>query len=384
MSRCGTQFAISIDELKEMAHGQTRQLCQHLLPNGRENTGYWETSNITDQHTGSYSLKVNLTGANRGLWTDFGAAKGSPDRGGNMIQLVAMVKFNGRIGDACSWLRSWLGLDHLDPGRLATEKAKASRAAAANAVAAEERAGLNRRKAHGMWLSAVPIPDTPAEKYLCSRGLDFRKAGLNAPAVLRFHPEIYCTETRSKLPAMVAAINDLAGAHLGTHRTWIQPNGSGKAALVEAKKSIGKYQGGFIHLWKGEHRCHLRDLPPTAPVVVSEGIEDGLSAVLAKPSIRCIAGISLSNIGSLELPPQCPVHLLRQRDTKERAIDAFEGAVARLQERGYNVFLIDPPVGVKDYNDALMGSPQPQPSQPGSGEQEDPDGDPNDSSGGDV
>jgi hypothetical protein len=56
---------------------------------------------------------------------------------------------------------------------------------------------------------------------------------------------------------MIATIVGLDGRHKGTHRTWLQPDGSGKATLVEAKKSLGKYRGGFIPLWKGEHRCAL-------------------------------------------------------------------------------------------------------------------------------
>jgi ABC-type cobalamin/Fe3+-siderophores transport system ATPase subunit len=48
---------------------------------------------------------------------------------------------------------------------------------------------------------------------------------------------------------------NLEGRHIATHRTYLQPNGNGKATLLEAKKAIGKYQGGFIPLWKGEHDC---------------------------------------------------------------------------------------------------------------------------------
>jgi hypothetical protein len=215
----------------------------------------------------------------------------------------------------------------------------------------------NRRKAHHLFLSAAPYPGTIVETYLCSRGIDFRKAGLDAPGAIRFHPEVYCAETRSKLPAMLATIVGLDGRHLGTHRTWLEPDGSRKAALVEAKKSLGKYQGGFIPLWKGAHRCSLKDLPPGTPIYVSEGIEDGLSVALARPSARVIAAVSLSNIGSLELPDHCPIHILGQRDEKMKAIEAFEGALARLQERGYAVFLVYPPDGFKDYNDVLRGTP---------------------------
>jgi hypothetical protein len=355
-NRHGVQNLISIDELKEIANGQIRAIVQHILPNGRENCGYWEVGSIAGEQ--GQSLKVNLNGGMRGMWTDFSAAKGSPQRGGNVIQLVAQVNFGGNVGKACQWLRSWLGLDNLPPDRLAKQKAEAAKQAEISATNATEKAERNRRRAHALYINAVPYAGTIAEAYMVARGLDFRKAGLNAPGAIRFHPEVYCAETGTKLPAMLAPIIALDGRHLGTHRTWLAADGSGKAMLSEAKKSIGKYQGGFIPLWKGEHDTRWKDTPQGTPIYVSEGIEDGYSAVLARPSIRCIAGVSLSNMGSLELPPHCPIHILGQRDEKMQAIEAFEAAVARLQERGHAVFLIYPPVGYKDYNDVLRGTPR--------------------------
>jgi hypothetical protein len=358
MSRCGTQFAISIDELKELANVQIRPICQHILPNGRENCGYWEVGSIEGER--GASLKVNLRGATRGLWTDFSAAKGTPSYSGNVIQLVAQVRFGGNVGEACKWLRRWLGIDDLDPNALAASKAKAQRAAEKSELEAVEKAEKNRRRAHKLFLDAAPYPDTIVETYLCSRSIDFRKAGLKAPGAIRFQPNTYCAEVRKDAPAMVAPIVGLDGLHKGTHRTWLQSDGSGKATLVEAKKSIGKYMGGFIPLWKGAHKCGLKDLPARTPIYVSEGIEDGLSVALARPELRIIAGVSLSNIGSLELPDGCPVYLLAQRDEKMRALEAFETALGRLQERGYAVFLVYPPDGFKDYNDVLRGTPRDQ------------------------
>jgi hypothetical protein len=346
------QSLISIDELKELANGQVRSIVSHLLPNGRENCGYWECGSIEGEK--GQSLKVNLNGALRGMWTDFSAPKGTPERAGNILQLVAAVRFNHDIGKACSWARSWLGLDHLDPERLATEKAKARRQAKRNLDDAVAKAENNRRRALQLYLSAEPLPGTLAETYLCSRGIDLRKAALRSPGSLKFKADVYCAETQSHLPAMVAAVTNLAGRHIATHRTYLQADGSGKAALLEAKKAIGKYQSGFIPLWKGKHDCPMGELPPGTPIYVSEGIEDGLSVALARPSLRVIAAISLSNLGSLELPVSCPIHILGQRDEKMRAIEAFAAAVQRLQEKGHAVFLIYPPRGVKDYNELLQ------------------------------
>jgi hypothetical protein len=351
-----TQFrnVIEIDDLKELANGQVRSIAAHLLPNGRENCGYWETSSVADARTGKYSLKVNLSGAMRGMWTDFAAPKGTRERAGNILQLIAAVKFGHDLGAACKWAKSWLGIDNLDPSRLATEKAKARRAAKANLAEAAEKAEKNRRRALQLYLSAEPLPGTLAETYLCSRGIDLRRAGLAAPGSLKFQAACFCAETQSKLPAMIAAVVNLEGRHIATHRTYLAADGHGKATLLEAKKALGKYQGGFIPLWKGSSDKPLGELKPGTPIYVSEGIEDGLSVALARPSLRVIAAISLSNLGGLELPQSCPIHILGQRDEKMQAIDAFAASVARLQEKGHQVFLIYPPAGVKDYNELLQ------------------------------
>jgi hypothetical protein len=137
VSRCGTQFALSIDEIKEIANGQCRQIVMHLLPNGRESCGYWEVGSVEGEP--GQSLKINLTGASRGQWTDFSAPPRTKERAGNILQLIAAVKFGHNIGEALKWARSWCGLDGLDPNRLATEKAKARRAAKANLEASAPR-----------------------------------------------------------------------------------------------------------------------------------------------------------------------------------------------------------------------------------------------------
>jgi len=339
---------ISIDELKELANGNVRSLASHLLPNGRENCGFWEVGSIAGEK--GQSLKVNLTGNNRGLWTDFSAAKGSPGYSGNLIQLTAHVMFGGDVGDAIRYLKSWLGIDDMDPERLAKVKARAVQQARDHAKEAAKEREKKRARAHQLFLSGVPIPGTPAEAYLCERGIDLRGAGMAAPGSLRFHPEVWCAEVHRKLPAMLAAIVGLDGRHLGTHRTYLRADGRDKAQLGEAKKALGNFKSGFIPLWKGAQRCSMKDLKPGTRIYASEGIEDGLSVALVRRPERIIAAVSLSNIGNLDLADRCPLYILGQRDEKLQAIEALEAAVARHQEAGREVFLVTPPEGFKDYN----------------------------------
>jgi hypothetical protein len=157
---------------------------------------------------------------------------------------------------------------------------------------------------------------------------------------------------------MVAAIVDLEGRHIATHRTWIAPDGKGgwtKADLEEPKKVLGSFKGGCIRLWKGEPRT-LAELEPGSDVWASEGIEDGLSAAIAKPEIRVVAGVTLGNLGEIQLPEQLGrLIIIGQRDTNPKTLEALERAVGRQQERGHEVWLTPPPAGgFKDVNEALM------------------------------
>lgn len=345
--------AIAIDELKELANGQVRSLARELLPNGRESCGFWEVGSIAGER--GQSLKLNLTGANRGLWTDFSAAKGTPEYSGNLIQLAAQVMFGGDVGDAIRWMRSRLGLDDLDPDRLSKVKAQARKAARDNAEEAAKAKKKTRGRAHHLFISSAPMPGTLVETYLCARGLDLRGLGLGAPGSIRYHPEAWCSEVQRKMPCMVAAIMALDGRFLSAHRTYLRSDGKDKAAVAEAKKSWGSYKddGGFIQLWKGKHKCTLRELPKGTPIYMSEGIEDGLSAAVADPSLRVIAAVSLANMRNVALPDDCPLYILTQRFEKQEETDSFEAALEAHQSRGREVYLVPPPEGFKDFNEPI-------------------------------
>lgn len=351
----GRKFAIEIDEIKSLANMRVLSLAKHLLPNGRENCGFWEVGSVAGER--GQSLKLNLAGGNKGLWTDFSAAKGDPSYSGNLIQLVAQVRFGGNVGEAIKWLISWLGIDGLDPERLGTVKAQARKAARDAAADAAKEGEKKRARAHGLFLSGVPIAGTPAETYLCARGIDLRALGLAAPGSLRFHPEVPCIEAGRdakgqirKLPAMIAAVVGFDGRHLATHRTWLRADGRDKADLTEAKKAMGAFKGGFIPVWKGEQRCSLKGLKPTTKIYASEGIEDALSVAIARPEERIISAVSLSNLRNLELPAGCPLYLLGQRDEEMQALDSFDAAVSAHQEQGREVYIVPPPAGYKDWN----------------------------------
>jgi hypothetical protein len=358
MSREGSSptFAISIDELKALASAQAAAIARWCLPNGREDGPYWRSGSIADEP--GQSLAVTLQGADQGMWCDHAAS--GPEGGGNILQLIAWTRYGGSIKDAIAAAISFLGLDGMDPGRLATVRAEARAKAARSADAGERQREDRRRSALGLYLRGLPIADTPAENYLKGRGIDLRAMG-HAPRCLAFSPNVYNVEAGRELPCMLAAVVDLDGRHIATHRTWLAPDawgGWGKADLAAPKMALGGFGGGFIPLWKGACRKPMKDLDAGTAVLVSEGIEDGLTAAAARPESRVIAAISLGNIGKLRLPEQIgPLVILAQRDAPgSKAVDALERAIAELQERGIDVRLAMPPVGVKDVNELVRAA----------------------------
>jgi hypothetical protein len=348
-------FAVSIDLIKARANADVRGIAAELLPNGREECGYWRTGSIADEP--GQSLAVTLAGPDQGMWCDH-ACRGTAQGGGDIIQLVEHAAFRGDRGQAIAWLKSRLGLDNLDPGRLRKLQAEAAEHQAEASRQADQARERNRRNAQNIFLLAQPIAGTPVELYLRTRGIDLARLG-RAPRSLGFHPELYCKEAERKLPAMVAAIVGLDGRYMATHRTWLAPDGKGgwvKADLEEPKKVLGSFKGGCIRLWKGASSRTLAELEAGSDVWAAEGIEDGLSAAIAKPELRVVAGVTLGNLGEIELPEQLGrLIIIGQRDTNPKTLEALERAIGAQQECGRQVWLTPPPAGgFKDVNEALQ------------------------------
>ncbi|MDX3883593.1 MAG: toprim domain-containing protein [Sphingomonas sp.] len=359
---------------------RARSLAPELLPNGRLDGAHWRCGNVAGDH--GQSLCVDVDGPMIGHWRDFAACTGMTDAAGDMLDLVAAVRFGGRKKDAIAWARSWLGMDDLDPARLATERAQLRERQRSASLEAQAKAEKMLRLARGLFLppgrgqgGAVPIPGTPADAYLAARGILIERMEVadrngelrrHAPGALAFHPAVICNQAGAgvRLPAMIARILDGEGQHVATHRTWLAEGADGrwrKAPVPDPKKTIGRYQdargGAYIPLWKGVCRKTLAEIDAGTDVYVSEGIEDGLSVALMRPELRVIAAVALSNMGNIVLPPQAGrLVVIRQNDASDsKAAAALEKAIARQQARGREVAAICPPPEFKDFNDWLMG-----------------------------
>jgi hypothetical protein len=120
-----------------------------------------------------------------------------------------------------------------------------------------------RARALSVWREARAAAGTIVEAYLASRSLAFLPL-----QCLRFHPDCPHPSGR-RLPAMVALVEHCDRGPVGIHRTYLRPDGSGKASINPAKASLGPIAGGAVQ---------LAIIQPDRWTLIAEGLETALSA----------------------------------------------------------------------------------------------------------
>lgn len=205
---------------------------------------------------------------------------------------------------------------------------------------AEARAEAKRRaeQARQLWSEAEPITGTAAETYLRGRGLT-----CPLPPTLRFHPMAWHGPTATRHPAMLALVEGTDG--FAVHRTYVRPDGAGKAGLAGGDKLLlGNASGGAVRLTGGPGR-----------LVVCEGLESALSlscGLLDGPA-AIWAALSTAGLRALRLPRQ-PGRLTIACDGDPPGRDAARALAEKAHAAGWQVGILDPGDG-RDFNDNLTG-----------------------------
>ena len=191
-------------------------------------------------------------------------------------------------------------------------------------------------QARAIWSEALPIEGTMAETYLRVRGIT-----CSLPKTLRYHPNCWHRATAKRYPAMVAAVqgNKLAAIH----RTFLRPDGSGKADVEIPKMMLGSTAGASVRLTEGRES-----------LVVCEGIETALSlsSGLLRVPAAIWAALSTSGMRNLSLPPQAG-QLTIAPDGDKAGREAASALAARADALGWRVTLLPAPEGL-DWNDVLV------------------------------
>jgi hypothetical protein len=140
---------------------------------------------------------------------------------------------------------------------------------------------------------------------------------------------------------MVAPVM-LHGRIVAVHRTFLHPDGAGKAHLDPDKMTLGPVKGGAVHL------------VAAGPILaVSEGIESGLSYMQATGTPTW-AALSASGIQNLILP-DIVREVVIAVDPDPVGIMAAHAAARRWISEGRRVSIARPPLGC-DFNDLARAS----------------------------
>lgn len=246
-------------------------------------------------------------------------------------------------------------------------------------------------KARTLFKHSLPAHGSIAETYLKSRGIDPSKLPAGVLLQLRFCASIpywHTPDNKSgpkligNFPALIAPMQNEARIVQGVHITYLKPDGTGKIELQDngkklpSKKMKGKPWG-----------CAIRLGPSARLMVFSEGIENGLSSLIAKPDWPVWVGGSLGNLAGagqnvqgkphpvrpgaklptvlpsftrpgLQPPKDCKIAiLLAEQDAGDQyAVNALiERTLRRWRAMGLEARAAWSPVG-KDHNDILRNN----------------------------
>jgi putative DNA primase/helicase len=203
----------------------------------------------------------------------------------------------------------------------------------------ERRIEIARR----IWDAARDARGTPVVRYLANRGIT-----TPLPPSLRYAPR--CRHPSGIwLPAMVARIDNIDGELIGLHRTFLRPDGCGKADIKLQKAMLGRASGGAVRL-----------APAAEMLLIAEGVETTLAGMVAT-GLPGWAALSTSGMTALLLPPIVrTVIVLADHDINGAGQRAARIAEARWRLAGRRVSVWMSPRPGEDVNDCLLTAPNPE------------------------
>lgn len=245
-------------------------------------------------------------------------------------------------------------------------------------------------KARRLFMQSVPAAGTLVENYLHARAIPLERLPEGVLKQIRFLPSVTYWHSRDgqkkafkvgDFPAMIAPFQDMDGRIRGVHLTYLSPDGNGKmdvadpdrpAKKLNAKKMKGRPWG-----------CSIRLGPPSPVMVISEGIENGLTSLVTQPDWSVWVAGSLGNMAGAGVregdfhpdrpgrrlpsvypnfckpgmmpPPDCRrVIILGERDAGDQpsAECLIQRAARRYSQSGFSTRIAWAPEGM-DHNDVL-------------------------------
>lgn len=314
-------------ELSRRLARDAEAVCRHYLPNGQRQGQYWTVGDA--RNTPGRSMFVRLNGPEAGPgaaghWTDAATAEH-----GDLLDVIRESCGLTSFGDVAEEARRFLSLPQPELGR--PGNSARIRAATGSPEAARR-----------LITMAQPIPGTPVEIYLAGRGI----TPVHDAGALLYHPHCYYRPDdgapAERRPAMIASVTDLQGRITGAHRTWLAPDGSGKAQVTAPRRAMGNLLGHAVRFGVAEN-----------VLVVGEGIETMLSLRAALPGMPMAAALSAGHLGALEIPRTLRC-LYIARDADPAGDNAAAALTARATAGDIAVRVLSPQGG--DFNDDLQAT----------------------------
>lgn len=317
---------LSASELADRLARVAEAVCRHYLSAGRRAGNYWIVGNTANSK--GKSLYVHLTGPRAGRWADAATAEF-----GDMLDLVRETCGLVDFRDVADEARRFLSLPQPDPEP--SHKGEVRTDPPVDRPADE--------RAQRLFRMTQPLAGTLADCYLRQRGI--LRAALH-PA-LRFHPSCYyrdlVTGRTSSFPALVAAVTDPAGTITGVHRTWLDPDGGGKAKVDDPRRALGGLLGNAVRF----------SFPVNCPVPVmaaGEGLESILSLSHVMPGMPMVAALTANHLAAFRLPTGC-LRLYIAADADAAGRHGIERLSRRAQALGVLPLVLAPELG--DFNEDL-------------------------------
>jgi hypothetical protein len=322
----------TFDDVNTAAVAAYPGLLSQLFPKGHLCGREFCVGNLQGEPGESLSVNVET-----GVWKDFATG----DKGSDPVGLFAAINGFGQV-EAKDQLAQLLGLTtnrKRTHRQHQTSKPRSNgrrhRQKAIPKPELDDRTRVRIEMALSIWKDSEPAPGTVVEKYLHGRGID-----VEIPPSIRFHPHLKHGPTGLRFPAMVVAVQILDRRITAIHRTFLLPDGRGKAQVSEPKMALGLIGVGAVHL-----------AATTEELVLAEGIETGLSVLQAtgKPVWACLG---TSGLKAVILPPEVKTVIIAA-DADEAGEKAAQDAARRFYLEGRDVKIARPPAGM-DWNDVLQ------------------------------
>jgi hypothetical protein len=314
-------------QIAERLADHAESVCRRYLSKGRKEGRYWLVGDV--HNTPGRSLYVRLIASSdgrgaAGKWTD--AQSGDH---GDLLDIIAAAQNCRTMRETLDEARHFLSLPIPPP----TE----------NRLAAHSKAPTGTPEAaRRLRAAAKPVAGSLVRTYLASRHI----VDLTGCEALLFHPNCWyrasdedAPDVHPAWPAMIAAVTDLDGSVTGVHRTWLAPDGSGKAPVAYPRRAMGHLLGNGVRFGR------------SGPVMMAgEGIETMLSLREVTP-MPAIAGLSAAHLAAI-LFPETLRRLYVARDDDPAGTGALTTLRARALSTGIEVVPLEPRLG--DFNDDLV------------------------------